>query len=122
MTSAATALAANRDALANFDYVVLDVHPLTDLNIRVDESKGGTPDEEVNAWHRDLVELSAQKIMGLAVVIQDHGPAAGLAGAAVAAAEHLRATAVVVAGAQASADTVRPLDATCLAQASLHLA
>ena len=39
----------------------------------MDESKGETPDEEVNAWHRDLVELSAQKIMGLAGVIRDHG-------------------------------------------------
>jgi hypothetical protein len=70
---AATALSANRDVLANFDYVMLDVHHLTDLNIRVHESRGETPDEGVNAWHRDLIELSAQKIMGLAGVIQEHG-------------------------------------------------
>jgi hypothetical protein len=70
---AATALSTNRDVLANFDYVVFDVHHLAALNIRVHESRGETPDEEVNAWHRDLIELSVQKIMGLAGVIQEHG-------------------------------------------------
>jgi len=60
-----TALAANRARVANFDYVLFDGELLTVCHIKVEHTKGDSPDEEVNAWHFDLIELSAQKLVKL---------------------------------------------------------
>lgn len=65
-----TALAAGRDNIANLDYALFDQQILSAINIKIKETKGGSPDEKVNAWHRDLVELSATKLIGLAKAIQ----------------------------------------------------
>ena len=48
------------------------------LHIHQQESRGDTPDEEVNGWHRDFVELSAQKIMSLAGLIRESGLIGGI--------------------------------------------
>jgi hypothetical protein len=65
-----TALAATRTDISNLDYALLDVRLLPELNIKVRHTTGGTPDEKANAsWHRDLVELSAFKVVELARVI-----------------------------------------------------
>ena len=39
------------------------------LYIRFEKSSGDTPDEEVNKWHLDLVELTASKRLALAMTI-----------------------------------------------------
>lgn len=65
-----TALAASGDVVANLDYALFDLELITMLNIKIHQSPGITPDDTVNAlWHRDLIELSASKIMGLADII-----------------------------------------------------
>ena len=65
-----TALAANRTHISNLDYALLDLRLLSSLNIKIKYTIGGTPDENTNAlWHRDLVELSALKVVELAKMI-----------------------------------------------------
>jgi len=64
-----TALAANGDFISNLDYALLDIQALSELGIKTKHTQGETLDTEVNAWHLDLIELSAQKIMGLADAI-----------------------------------------------------
>ncbi|MGB0383435.1 MAG: hypothetical protein ACPGWR_01305 [Ardenticatenaceae bacterium] len=65
-----TALAASGDVVANLDYALFDLQLITTLNIKIRQSPGITPDDTVNAlWHRDLYNLSASKIMGLADMI-----------------------------------------------------
>lgn len=67
------ALAASGTDIANVDYALLDHQWLGDLYITMASTRGGTPDEEVNtAWHRDLVELSAGKLVTLATAIFTH--------------------------------------------------
>ena len=51
-------------------YVVFDSDILNELAIAIDASeKGATPDDKVNTWHRDLIELSATKLAELARVL-----------------------------------------------------
>ena len=65
-----TALAATGDKIQNFDYALLDKKALSELNVRFEYTKGGTPDEQVNnRWHLDLIELSALKLFNLAQAI-----------------------------------------------------
>ena len=66
----AVAIMLQADHLANFDYALFDAQILMELDIKVVASPGNTVDEEANShWHRDLKELSAAKLMGLAQVI-----------------------------------------------------
>src|SRR5713101_2238736 len=68
-----TALAASGTDVANVDYTLLDHRLLSDMHIKIASTRGGTLDEEVNAsWHRDLVELSAGKLVVLATAIFVH--------------------------------------------------
>ncbi len=62
----AAALAATADSLSNFDYVLINIDVLTELHIRLASTLGRTPDHQVNLWHRDLIELSANKLLRLA--------------------------------------------------------
>jgi len=66
------ALAATRQQATNFDYFLLEEHYIREINIRIVETQGNSPDNGINSWHRDLVELSAEKLMALAKVIQQH--------------------------------------------------
>ena len=59
-------LSANCDFVSNFDYALFRQETLDEINIEVKETSGETPDTSVNAWHRDLIELSASKIVALA--------------------------------------------------------
>lgn len=54
------AMAATRGHLSNLDFALFDLRFLSELNIKIAITTGGTPDKEVNTWHRDLVKLSAQ--------------------------------------------------------------
>jgi hypothetical protein len=67
------ALAGNCDFISNLDYVLLEENALDEINIKIASVKGETPDEEVNAVHRDLVELSATQILALAKLFSTRG-------------------------------------------------
>ena len=63
------ALAAMRESLSNFDYALFDEKILSQVQIKISETKGVTFDEQVNVYHRDLVELSASSLVTLAGAI-----------------------------------------------------
>lgn len=63
------ASAAGRERLDVLDYALFDQELLSQINIKIKESPGATPDVEANEWHRDLVELSAAKLVNLAKVM-----------------------------------------------------
>jgi len=67
------AMAASRDNIDKLDYASFDWSFLGDLGIEVEAVPGGTPDEEVNQWHRDLVELTAAKLAALGLTMRRHG-------------------------------------------------
>ena len=68
------ALAANRDYLANVDYVVFDQRHLRRVGIEIRQSVGDTPDEGVNAlWHRDLCHVSGHRLVQLTQAILKTG-------------------------------------------------
>lgn len=65
--------AAARENLTNLDYALFDQRLLSDLNIKVVQTTGGTPSSSANTVHRELVELSATKRVDLAKAIQTTG-------------------------------------------------
>jgi hypothetical protein len=67
-----TALAATRQHPVQFDYFLLEEQYPRELNIKIVEIPGDSPDQGINSWHRDLIELSAEKLMQLARAIQLH--------------------------------------------------
>ena len=69
-----TALAANRDFPANFDYALFSEEILKKETIKVEKSKGDSKDNVANdEWHRDLCELSAKKMLYIAQHIFKEG-------------------------------------------------
>jgi hypothetical protein len=64
-----TAIAARRDVPTHFDYVLIDAATITALSIGVAVTLGNTPDAVANALHRDLIELTRDKLSGLVSVI-----------------------------------------------------
>lgn len=59
------ALAATRDSLQDFEYVLLDSKTLALVGIKSLQTKGESPDRELNSLHLDLVEISGQKLLKL---------------------------------------------------------
>ena len=68
-----TALAAQRQYIANCDYVLIEEADIVDCGIRAEREPGLTPDEAANGWHLELVELTLQKLVSLARAIHDKG-------------------------------------------------
>jgi len=64
------ALALTCDNLSNVDFALIKEEDLEPLQIKVRQSQGDTPDELVNSRHYDLYEITAQKILALALVIK----------------------------------------------------
>ena len=64
-----TALAATCDNLSNLDYALFNRDLVLSLNIEAKPVSGNSPFVDANRWHRDLVELSASKLVGLAKAI-----------------------------------------------------
>lgn len=63
----AAAIGAKRDSLAPLDYALFDYDLLSNMKIELTRSDGDTRDKHVNeAWHRDLIELSALALVDLA--------------------------------------------------------
>jgi hypothetical protein len=68
-----TALAANCDDASNIDYLLFDNDVIAQNNLKVQQSAGETLDQQANAsWHWDLIELSARKVVDLALTIFYH--------------------------------------------------
>jgi hypothetical protein len=65
------ALAAGRDAAANFDFALLKQAAVLESNIPIHTKPGDTHDKQVNQFHRELTELSTVKLMALARIIHD---------------------------------------------------
>lgn len=63
------ALASGCDNISNFDYALLDVDSLSSLGIKIETKEGSTPYARTNQWHRDLVELTTNKLFTLAEAI-----------------------------------------------------
>lgn len=61
-----TAVAANCQFIANVDYVLIDQKTLTGLNIQARQTNGNSPYQTANKWHRDLLDLSARRLLELA--------------------------------------------------------
>lgn len=59
------AMAASRDKLDEFDYVLFPHEHLDAVGIAVANTPGETLDAEANRFHRHLIELSANKVVAL---------------------------------------------------------
>jgi hypothetical protein len=68
-----SAVAAKRDKVDNLDYILFDSSLIDVLGIPANEVKGGTDDEVANDWHRDLINLSGLKIVGLVKLMLEKG-------------------------------------------------
>ena len=59
-------LAANRDKVQRFDYVLFDKKLLTEKGIQFQNSSGDTPHQEVNEkYHLDIIKLSGKKVAAI---------------------------------------------------------
>lgn len=67
------ALAVSRDKIADMGYVLFDSNLLTTVGIDTREESGQTPDAGANTWHRDLIELSGNKLVTLTRLILENG-------------------------------------------------
>lgn len=69
-----TAIATTLQYASNLDYALFNHTLLTKTGVRIEDTEGHTFHKEANAsWHRDIVELSAEKIAELANIIMEHG-------------------------------------------------
>ncbi len=67
-----TALAANSDFISNLDYALIREELLIQLGLKIEHTTGDSADDVVNTqYHRDLVELSAPKLLELAKTLQE---------------------------------------------------
>ena len=67
------ALAANRENLSRFEYALVDEHAVAVGGFTVVPSPGNTPDAEANKlWHNDVVDLSGNRLVDLAVIMSQH--------------------------------------------------
>jgi hypothetical protein len=68
------AMVANGNHFDNFDYVLLPLFSLQDLGIKIIQNNGVSPDTEANQiWHRDLIELTTEKLCELARAFRFQG-------------------------------------------------
>ena len=62
----ALAFSATRDFPAQFDYIIFTDQLINELSLEIDEeSPGNTPDQYANTFHRDIIKLSAQKVLAI---------------------------------------------------------
>lgn len=60
-----SALAAKGQKLQKFEYVLLNSEKVAGIGIKILQIEGESPDNELNKLHRDLVEISGQKLLKL---------------------------------------------------------
>lgn len=68
-----TALASTRDHADKMDFALFDLQLLAGLGIKMESSEGNTLLDGVNACHRDLIELTGERLLALAKTIMEHG-------------------------------------------------
>jgi len=68
-----SAVAATRQHLSNLDCLLFEAEVCENLTIPIGLSPGNTPDDEVNAWHRDAENLTASKLINLGRILWDSG-------------------------------------------------
>ncbi|GEM_PF-2610359 len=57
------ALAVTRQNVDKFEYGLFDSKIAIDLNLKVQITQGNTPVDAANAWHRDLIHLTADQTL-----------------------------------------------------------
>jgi hypothetical protein len=67
------AIAVTRQKIADMGYVLFDSSVLATAGIDTVAEIGETPDEGANNWHRDLIELSGNKLVILTKLILESG-------------------------------------------------
>jgi len=61
------------DVPSNIDIALIDSNLVSDIGINMESTKGNTKISNVNInWHRNLIELTANKLMQLAQIIMQH--------------------------------------------------
>ena len=60
-----TALASSRHHVETFDYGLFDQALVSLVGIRIDSSAGTTPMPSANGWHRDLMDLTLDRLTEL---------------------------------------------------------
>ena len=63
------AIAANSGDVSNVDCAIFDEKLMSEISIKVEQTRGESCYEEAVHWHRDLIELSAENVMDLAKTI-----------------------------------------------------
>lgn len=68
------ALAGNFENPSNLDYILFDERLLQEADVRIKRSTGDTIVSEANsAWHHDLIELTARKVVKLGELAMESG-------------------------------------------------
>lgn len=63
------ALAATRNNFQHFQYSLVERKLIEGLDINLEKTIGQTPDEIVNQYHYDLIEMSGSKLISLAMMM-----------------------------------------------------
>jgi hypothetical protein len=67
-------IAAGRQTADKFDYVLFPETVLSQAGVKAEDAQGQSKDKDANAkWHRDLVELSATKLIKLVALVGREG-------------------------------------------------
>jgi hypothetical protein len=66
LTRIIAAMAATRNDFQHFQYSLVDRNLIEELNIKLVKIPGDTPDDIVNNYHYDLIEISGSKLISLA--------------------------------------------------------
>ena len=65
------ALAATREKFDKFEYGLFDQELAKSINLKIQNTLGITPIDKANIWHRDVIELTAEKAFELIRAIFD---------------------------------------------------
>ncbi len=65
------AYACTRESLQRVDYVLIP-YEVVDNSFELKDTPGSTADDAVNSWHRDISELTPQKLLDLVYLINSH--------------------------------------------------
>ena len=65
LSEVVTALAINRRGFSHYDYGLIDPALVSSSGIKTEQSMGETPIPSANRWHRDLIELTVDRLSTL---------------------------------------------------------
>jgi hypothetical protein len=67
-------IAAGRQNADKFDYILFPDNVLSEAEVKSEEAPGKSKDDNANAkWHRDLIEISATKLVKLVELVSRQG-------------------------------------------------